>query len=234
MRIMKRGWGLFFRQTFRDMLCGWRTWEYVWLLGAPAGIVILSLLLRDTLFSIAASVTGVLYVILAAKGKLAAYLFGTVNCVLYAIVAYRQTLYGETWLNLLYYLPLQAVGFCLWRRQMDGEKKTVLPRQMGIKGRMVLFGSVLLFTWILGIVLQKFGDALPFIDAFTTVASVVAVTLSAQRFCEQWVLWMAVNALSIYMWWERYCLNGENIATLFMWLIFLITAFYGFFNWCRA
>lgn len=231
---MKRGWGLFFRQAFRDMLCGWRTWEYVWLLGAPAGIVILSLLLRDTLLSIAASVTGVLYVILAAKGKLAAYLFGTVNCALYAIVAYRQTLYGETWLNLLYYLPLQAVGFCLWRRQMDSEKKTVLPRQMGIKGRMVLFGSVLLFTWTLGIVLQKFGDALPFIDAFTTVASVVAVTLSAQRFCEQWVLWMAVNALSIYMWWERYCLNGENIATLFMWLIFLITAFYGFFNWRRA
>lgn len=209
----------------------WSVLERLWLCAAPTLIVLLSLLLKDNLLSIASSITGVLYVILAAKGKLSAYFFGCINCVLYAIVAWGQTLYGEVALNILYYLPLQVVGFCIWRKHLDTTTETVKVRFLGWKGRVLLGGSILVGTFLSGLLLKKLGDELPYVDAFTTVASVIAMTLTAGRYTEQWILWIAINALSIYMWWQRYLLNGDNIATLLMWLIFLITGLYGFYTW---
>ena len=90
---------------------GWRWYEVTWLAIAVASLVGVSLRLEDTLFGVVSAVAGVISVILTGKGKLSAYLFGVVNCTLYGIIAYGQTLYGETMLNLGYYLPVQFYGF---------------------------------------------------------------------------------------------------------------------------
>ena len=63
--------------------------------------------------------TGVASVVCTGKGKLSAYLFGLVNSVLYALIAWQAAYYGETMLNLLYYVPMQFVGFFVWSRHMN-------------------------------------------------------------------------------------------------------------------
>ena len=55
---------------------------------------------------IISATTGVACVVCTGKGKLSAYIFGVVNCVLYAIISYQAKLYGETMLNALYYVPM--------------------------------------------------------------------------------------------------------------------------------
>ena len=74
---------------------------------------------------IISSTTGVACVVCTGKRKLSAYLFGIVNSILYAIIAYKATLYGETMLNSLYYVPMQFVGFYVWNKHMDKETKEV-------------------------------------------------------------------------------------------------------------
>ena len=79
---------------------------------------------------IISSVTGVACVVLTGKGKLSAYLFGLVNCVLYAIISYQAKLYGETMLNAIYYVPMQFVGFYVWSRHMDQDTGEVIKKRM--------------------------------------------------------------------------------------------------------
>ena len=45
--------------------------------------------------------------------------FGIINCILYSIISYQQTLYGEMLLNICYYLPLQFIGFAIWKKNMN-------------------------------------------------------------------------------------------------------------------
>ncbi|SHK46639.1 nicotinamide mononucleotide transporter PnuC [Fibrobacter intestinalis] len=67
------------------------------------------------MLGIISATTGTICVILTGKDKLSAYVLGLMNVLLYADIAYRATLYGETMLNLLYYLPMQFVGWFSWK-----------------------------------------------------------------------------------------------------------------------
>ena len=70
----------------------------------------------DVLGSIA-GITGVLCVVLVAKGSILNYVFGLVNVSLYAYISYKASLYGDAALNALYYVPMQFIGWWQWRRR---------------------------------------------------------------------------------------------------------------------
>ena len=71
----------------RDMLSHWRLAELIWLGFAVLSVLIVSLSLGDNPLGIVSALSGIICVVLTAKGKLAAYYFGITNCVLYSIIA---------------------------------------------------------------------------------------------------------------------------------------------------
>ena len=62
---------------------------------------------------------------------------------------------------------------------------------------------------------------MPFVDAFTTVSSVVAMLVSVKMFAEQWWIWIAVDIFTVYMWACNYMAGNDNVATLLMWIVYL-------------
>lgn len=210
----------------------WTVVDSLVLVVAIVSPIVVWILSKDSWIGLLSSVTGILYVFLCAKGKLMAYGFGLVNCFAYAYLSAIEKLYGEVLLNLLYYVPLQCVGFLTWRRWMN-QQHSVIPKCMRKRSRFLCLGGTLLGTLLLGTGLKHFGGEIAYVDAFTTVASVVAMTLTARRYIEQWYYWFAINTLSIYMWTLRYLENGQNGATLYMWIVFFFIGVYGYVQWKR-
>jgi nicotinamide riboside transporter PnuC len=57
--------------------------------------------------------------------------------------------------------------------------------------------------------------------------------LTARRAIEQWILWIAVDAIEVFMWYKSW-LNGEgHISILLMWLLFLANGIYLLSLWMR-
>ena len=75
------------------------------------------------------------------------------------------------------------------------------------------------------------GGNLPFVDSMSTVISVVAQILATKRLVEQWVLWIVVDIVTVFMWAVNFINGGETISTLAMWSIYLINAFIMFARW---
>lgn len=219
------------KKFVKEELSGWKAWEVIWLVVACAVITGVSIYLKDTVMSIISSTTGVACVVCTGKGKLSAYLFGLVNSILYAIIAYYATLYGETMLNALYYVPMQFVGFFVWSRHMDADTKEVVKRHMKWWGRLLMVAGIAGGTYLYGLLLRHWGDAMPFVDAFTTVSSVVAMIISVRMFSEQWWIWVAVDVFTVYMWWCDYRSGSGNIATLLMWVVYLGNAIIMLVKW---
>lgn len=216
---------------FQNEITGWKKWEVGWLITACAIIIALSIYWNDTWIGIISATTGVACVVCTGKGKLSAYLFGLVNSVLYAIISYQTALYGETMLNLLYYVPMQFVGFYTWSKHMNVETKEVIKRNMKWTGRFVLVVSVAAGTIVYGIFLKAIGDSMPYIDSFTTVTSVIAMIVSVKMFAEQWWIWVAVDIVTVYMWFVSFMNGQDNIATLVMWMVYLINAVIMLIKW---
>lgn len=219
------------KNFIKNELSGWKKWEVSWLVIACAIITGLSVYWQDTLIGIISSTTGVACVVCTGKGKLSAYLFGLVNSVLYAIISFNAHLYGETMLNAIYYVPMQFVGFYVWNKHMNSETKEVEKRHMDMKGRLLLLIVMIAATYVYGLFLRSIGDAMPFVDSFTTVSSVIAMIISVKMFAEQWWIWVAIDVFSVYMWWCNFKTGGDNMATLLMWTVYLGNAIIMLVKW---
>lgn len=219
-------------KTFlKQELTGWKKWEVLWLLLASCIITCLSLYWGDNGVAIVSAVTGVICVILTGKGKLSAYIFGLVNAVLYALIAYETKLYGETMLNLIYYVPMQFYGFYVWNKNLNTETYEVKKRHMTNKLRLLTLLSMVIGTYLYGLFLKSLGDVMPFIDSFTTVSSVVAMIVSVKMYSEQWWIWIAVDVMTVIMWAIAYINGSESVSVLLMWIVYLFNAFIMCYKW---
>ncbi len=219
------------KELIKNEFIGWKKSEVIMLLASCAIIACVSVYWGDSLIGIISAAAGVACVVCTGKGKLSAYLFGLINCTLYAYISYQSTYYGETMLNILYYFPMQFVGFFVWKKNMDTETHEVKKLRMTVRGRVILVAVIALSTYIYGLILRRMGDALPFIDSFTTAASVITLIISIKMYSEQWLIWLVVDAVSVYMWWVDFVQGNGNIATLLMWVVYVILAVVMFVKW---
>ena len=193
-----------------------------------------------------AGITGVLCVVLVAKGSIWNYLFGVVNVSLYAWISYKAALYGDAGLNALYYLPMQFIGWWQWRKRGaavssdDAQRLTgdedvrVKARRLSWRQRTLLAIGCISAIVAVGFLLRNLGDPQPFKDSTTTVLSIVAQALMALAFMEQWCLWIITNIVSVAMW--TICvLRGEAHAgvMVIMWVFYLLNSLNGLRVWAK-
>lgn len=114
---------------------------------------------------------------------------------------------------------------------MNSKTKEVEKRHMDMKGRLLLLIAMIASTVVYGLFLRSIGDAMPFVDSFTTVSSVIAMIISVKMFAEQWWIWVAVDVFSVYMWWCNFKTGGDNMATLLMWTVYLGNAIIMLVKW---
>lgn len=195
---------------------------------------ILSFVIYDdvNILGIISSITGVVCVVMTAKGHISCYYWGLINIATYIVIAYMASLYGEVMLNALYYLPMQFIGIYLWKKNMNKEDDLVKASIM-TKKEYLLYTLISIVGIIgYGFFLKAIGGAQPFVDSITTTLSVISMYLSVKRFKEQWILWIIVDIVSVYMW-VLALLKGEanSAVMVLMWSAYLINAFYGLINW---
>lgn len=212
----------------------WSRFEKAWLVAFGAIAVGVSLARGGTLLGLVAAVTGMLTVVLVAKGRISNFYFGIVNTVAYAAIAYGSQFYGEVMLNLLYFLPMQFVGLYLWSANpLSGAVDSVEVRSLSNRRR-VAWATVAAVA-ILGyaVVLRSLGGSLPLFDSTSTVLSVLAQYLMVRRVAEQWAAWLTVDGVTIYMWSSTYLADGTGLAMVVMWSAFFVNACYGYYNWTQ-
>ena len=221
------------RSYLKSEIRGWKAWELAWLALATAVILGLSIYWKDNWVSLTAALTGVWCVILTGKGKRSSFILGMVNVVLYAWVAFQAKYYGEVMLNMLYYVPMNVVGWIAWKKHMNEDTGEVKKTKLSLKGSALIYGLTAVAIVGYGLVLKAMGGALPYIDSMSTVVSVTAQILSVKRLREQWVLWIVVDIVTVIMWAVNFARGGETIATLAMWSVYLVNAFIMFVKWDR-
>ena len=221
------------KRFVKNEITGWQMWEILWLLTACAIIAGLSVYWRDSAVGIISATTGVACVVCTGKGKLSAYFFGTINVVLYAVISYQARYYGEVMLNLLYYFPMQFYGFYVWNKHMNTETHEVEKRRLNARSRLYLTLAVAVGTIAYGFVLKALGGALPFVDSLSTVASVAAMIISVKMYMEQWIIWIAVDIVTVIMWAAAFARGNDSTATLLMWIVYLGNAIIMYFKWSK-
>ena len=97
---------------------------------------------------------------------------------------------------------------------------------MTAKGWATLIIATAVGTLLFVQALRTAGGSSTGLDGLTTVITVAAQLLMILRYREQWLLWIALNVLSIALW-------AETPAMYLMYGAYLLNSLYGFYNWSK-
>ena len=215
----------------------WTWFERIWLLLFSIVNVFLYLKWDSGLIGLVSAMSGMLCVVLVAKGKISNFVFGIVNTATYAYISYGYGLYGESMLNALFYLPTQFIGLWMWQRHRSVNKvrdEDIEIKRLSVKGWAIVVASVVVGAYAYMHMLMALDAQQVRIDSVAVVMSVVAQILLTLRYAEQWVLWILVNLLSIVLWVVTLSQSGGSDYTMpVMWTAFLINSIYGWINWLK-
>lgn len=219
----------------KKLLKDWTLFEKSWLFVFTAINIYLYFAWEDSLAGLVTSISGMLCVVLVAKGKIANYYFGIVQTGLYAYVSYTYGLYGEAMLNGLFYFPIQFIGIYMWNKHKAKESvkgEDILVNKLSKKGWVLLIAVSVVASVLYAELLSLIGGQQVRLDSVAVVLSVIAQILMLKRFAEQWVLWIIVNVLSIALWVITLVQTGGNDWTMMvMWSAFLVNSIWAWFNW---
>lgn len=146
----------------------------------------------------------------------------------------RKGIYADFAINIYYFL-IAIYGYIVWTRKRnrhdeDVPKKEELPISHISKTR--LAGSVAVFfaLWIAFYCVLRFvtDSSVPVADSFTTALSIVAMWMLAQKYVEQWIAWIAVDAVCVGL----YAYKDIYLYAV-LYSVYTVIAFVGYRNWKR-
>lgn len=218
---------------FKTELKGWGKYERVLFPLGILVIILLSVLINDSKIALLSAICGISYTIIAGKGKLSCYLFGIVSTLCYSYIAFKNNLFGNFALNLLYYLPMQFIGIYNWGKNLNKKTNEIVKTTLGWKPFLYYLLGAIVLSLIVACWLSLSGDSSPLADAIATVFSVLGLYLTVRRCIEQWCVWTIVNGFSILMWIKAYIAGSHCFTTIIMWFIYFILGIYFWQAWYK-
>jgi nicotinamide mononucleotide transporter len=183
--------------------------------------------MRNSLLELTAVVFAIAYLILAVRENILCWFAAGISTVIFLAIFWDVKLYMESGLQ-VYYLAMAAFGLHQWRQVGDGS--TSLQVSMwSMRKHLVALALIAMLTLISGYLLNSGTDAkLPYLDSFTTWASVVTTVMVARKVLENWIYWLVIDSVSIYLYIDR-----ELYFTAILFAVYIVIIFFGWFSWSK-
>lgn len=215
----------------KEFFTGYSLFEKIFMLAMIALQVIVYCFVPDSPIGMICGVSGVICVVLTAKGKISSYIFNFIQMITYMIICWGASLYLE-FAEQVFYFILCIFGVFMWKKNMrkneDGTEQVVAK-----KFKPWHWIATAVITAVTTIGLGYFGDnilgsTLSYLDAFTVSLSVIAQLLMIWRYREQWAVWIAIDVASLIM----FVILG-HWSVVAMYVAWTINAIYGWYNWSK-
>ena len=156
---------------------------------------------------------------LCVKQSVYNFYFAILAVISYSILFYSLDLFASMSLQLIL-LPILIVGLYQWYTKKESKTTSASLK--------TIINIVILSLITTGITLI-FSGKLPLLDSTIFFLSLIAQYLLILKKVETWLVWIIVNVISIYVYYQ----SGAYLATL-QYVLFLLNAFYGYYEWKKV
>lgn len=185
-------------------------------------------LLQNSLLELAAVIFAVAYLVLAVRENSLCWYAAGMSTLIFLFIFWDVKLYMESGLQ-IYYLAMAFYGWYQWRGA-NRETASLRVSKWRAKQHVIALALIATLTLISGSLLNSGTDAnLPYLDSFTTWASVVTTFMVARKILENWFYWLVIDSVSIYLYLDR-----ELYFTSLLFAIYIVIIFFGWFAWNRS
>lgn len=181
---------------------------------------------KDSFISLISGVTGIISVILCSQRKISFYFFGFIQLGTYMYLAWQQRFYGELIENVFYIITM-LIGIVVWLKNYNTEEQIVESKRLSDRLFYIICSIMVFICVLFGYYMKYFTDnTQPFMDSFSTVPAFIAQTLLMLRYREQWIFWIIIDVVSIFMW-----MFADNWIMVIQFIFWTMNCIYGYRKW---
>lgn len=176
-----------------------------------------------------ATILGLINIYFGIKEKAFFWVLSVIGSGIYVFVYADAKVYAFMALQ-IYYIVVGTIGLFYWLKGSNKNKKkikvTKLPKKI-----YSIYGGVFVLVFVsISIILNKFTDSeIPYIDAFISAGSVIAIYLMMKKRIETWYVWITLDLVTIITF-----IKQELYITVVLFLFYLIFAVVGYFEWKKS
>jgi nicotinamide mononucleotide transporter len=151
-----------------------------------------------------------------------------ISSLLYFLLFWNSKLYGDASLQ-IFFVVIAFWGWWQWLRGTGDDGSALKVRELGTPARWKLLAALTVAWPATGLFLQTYTDTdVPWWDAFPTAASVLGQWLLGRKYVENWLVWIAVNVVSVAL----FAYKGLWL-TVILYAIFIVMSVFGWRAWRR-
>ena len=175
---------------------------------------------------------GLVYLWLEYKASIWLWLASIVMPAIDLFLYYKAGLYADFGMA-IYYVLAGIYGFLAWKFfKPSGQEKVRAERPVTHFKRSQILPSLaaflLLWAGIWWVLVRFTNSTVPVADAFTTALSIVALWALAQKYAEQWLLWLLVDVVCCVL----YIRKGIPFKAA-IYGLYTVIAVFGYRKWLR-
>lgn len=201
---------------------------------SSVSLIVLSFLLfdRENFLTLAASLVGVTSLIFCAKGNPTGQFLMVIFSILYGIISYSFSYYGEMITYLGMTMPMAVLALISWlRNPYKGNKAEVKVNSISRKEHLFMWILTAIITLIFYFILKYFGTANLIPSTLSVATSFAAVYLTFRR-SPYFALAYAGNDIVLIILWIMASLSDlRYISVAVCFIAFLLNDLYGFLSW---
>ena len=168
---------------------------------------------------------GISYLLLAMRENSLCWYCAFFSTAIYVYIFGDVSLYMESALN-VYYMGMAVYGWLHWQKGGANHSGVEIVKWTA-KHHIICVLVILITSVISGYLLSVNTDArLPYLDSFTTWASVLTTVMVARKVLENWLYWIVINSVSIYLYIDR---DLDQTAAMFT--LYLVLSVLGYVAW---
>ena len=182
-----------------------------------------------SLLEVTAVVFAMAYLLLAVRENVLCWLFAFLSTAIYTVLFWDVSLLMESALN-VYYMVMAVYGWYQWTR--GGTNGDELPHALAVRSmsgsqHVWVIAAIVVLSAVSGYLLGEHSTAAwPYVDSFTTWASVITTYLVARKYLQNWLYWIVIDAVSVPLYIDR----GLNLTAL-LFVAYVVIAVVGYFKW---
>lgn len=189
---------------------------------------ILTALTQMSGWELAAVVLGIAYLLLAMRENILCWYAGFVSTLILTFLFWDASLLMDSALQ-VYYLGMAVYGWYQWRYHPGSNQDHLPISTWGPSLHLLVITAVFGLSWLSGTWLASNTEAAwPYLDSFTTWGSVVTTYMVAKKVLENWIYWIVIDALSVFLYLDR-----GLFLTAGMYLLYTLIAMAGFWQWLQ-
>jgi len=179
-------------------------------------------------WEVAAVIFAIAYLLLAVREKVLCWLFAFISTAIYTVLFWDVSLLMDSALN-VYYMAMAVYGWHQWTRggANGGGQHALAVRTMSGRQHLLVITAIAVLSMVSGYLLSEHSNAAwPYVDSFTTWASVITTYLVTRKYLQNWLYWIVIDAVSVPLYIDR----GLGLTAL-LFAAYIIIAFFGYFSW---